>query len=187
MYACIEGMHIKVTYSASDFQPLKPVILSTPTNLVHISRFTFLDTSYMSITKVYRLQKLAVHVPLYFKPKSFCLSGKTPVFSFMSSFRYLTVSDGGKCSIEYSFPLHFMVTQTSLVSLLAAMLDLTGQGQPREIGRHSYVSVSYTRHVTRGRANLTGNGNAHGKTHTYKMLKSRPEERTKMSLQNLHT
>lgn len=71
-------------------------------------------------------------VPLYFKPKSFCLSGKTPVLSFMSSFRDLTVSVGDKFCIAYSFPLHFIVTQSSsTVSLLTAMLFVVKKGRGR--------------------------------------------------------
>lgn len=84
-------------------------------------------------------------VPLYFKPKSFCLSGKTPVLSFMSSFRDLTVSVGDKFCIAYSFPLHFIVTQSSsTVSLLTAMLFVV-KNRPGEIGCYSRVSGKFSR------------------------------------------
>lgn len=89
------------------------------------NKFNFITIKNISRTSILNCPNYFFNIPLNFKPKSFCLSGKTPVFSFIRSLRYLTVSDGDKCSIGYSLPLHLTMTQMSLASSLAAMLLIT--------------------------------------------------------------
>lgn len=52
--------------------------------------------------------------PLTLSPSSFCLSGSTPVKVLMDCFRSITVSSSDRELMEYSWPPHFMITDTDM-------------------------------------------------------------------------
>lgn len=52
--------------------------------------------------------------PLTLSPRSFCLSGSTPVKVLMDCFRSNTVSSSDRELMEYSWPPHLMITDTDM-------------------------------------------------------------------------
>lgn len=74
--------------------------------------------------------------PLTLSPSSFCLSGSTPVKVLMDCFRSITVSSSDRELMEYSWPPHFMITDTDM-----ALHTHTRTRLQLELGTHAHRRV----------------------------------------------
>ena len=90
----------------------------------------------------YGKNNICDHSPLTLSPSSFCLSGRTPVRLLMDCFRSITVSSSDRELMEYSWPPHFMITDTDMA--------LTGSS-------HTYTHYSWK------------NARAHTSAHPFKL------------------
>lgn len=69
-----------------------------------------------SESEYFKNQVLIIDIisPLTLSPRSFCLSGRTPVKVLMDCFRSNTVSSSDRELMKYSWPPHLMITDTDM-------------------------------------------------------------------------
>lgn len=106
--------------------------------------------------------------PLTLSPSSFCLSGSTPVKVLMDCFRSITVSSSDRELMEYSWPPHFMITDTDMAH--------TGSS-------HTYTHT-HTLECTHFQANISSYSDKHAHVH---LAKERGTVRVTGEVSGCHT